>query len=450
VRFPGRLAVGASAFLIGAAGLALELLAVESAGLALGYGRSAVLGLAAFVAGWASGAYAAGRLAHAARGGVLAAGLALALCAAPLLFASVALASARPASLAAEATALAAIALPAALSGAFLPWLVRIARTRSALAVVWAANLVGAVFGAELAHAVAAAHGRVPAGAAAGVAALAAGTCAWLAARTSTPDTAVTDAAHTDARAHAAPAEPLSRAQAGLAIGLVTVWMLALETVGLRLGTLWIGGMEPALAALVEASLLALAVGAVLLPAVLPRGRDGVFACLGLCALASLWPLFAHGLATPLLVGERPDLVRALALVGPALVPFGAWLPVVARATAGPSTAPGASRAAQPRAPADAAAHVGGLVVHEAWGAALGLPLFVGLAIPRAGLAGTVATCLALGALVFLVLARRTHGASGAPGAIGARRLSDRALIGAGAAAVLAAVAATRPDPAHE
>ena len=61
---PGRPAtplILTAALLAGASGLGLQLLAIDLAGLALGYGRAGPACLALFIAGWALGARWAGR-----------------------------------------------------------------------------------------------------------------------------------------------------------------------------------------------------------------------------------------------------------------------------------------------------------------------------------------------------------------------------------------------------
>ncbi len=163
----GHLILALPAALAGAAGLALEVLLIESAGLALGYGRSGAIGLAVFVAGWALGAYAAGHLRTSHRR--LLGGLALLSLVLPgaLELALLQSASRWPGSLLAGAVAVTAIGVVAFVQGLFLPLLLHVAAARRGAtpqSVGWlmAANLAGAVAGAALGHETALYLGRVP------------------------------------------------------------------------------------------------------------------------------------------------------------------------------------------------------------------------------------------------------------------------------------------------
>ncbi len=122
-----------------------------------------------------------------------------------------------------------------------------------------------------------------------------------------------------------------------IALALVTLWTLVLEYAGLRLCVLWIGGMQFALGAALCASVAGLALGAALLPPLLPRGERGVLVLLALslaCGLA--WPMLAqHALARIDPQADTLGLARAATLLVPALAPLGAFPAVLHRTLAG-------------------------------------------------------------------------------------------------------------------
>ena len=129
------------------------------------------------------------------------------------------------------------------------------------------------------------------------------------------------------------------------------------------------------------AALIALAAGAAILPVLVPQGARGVFVVLLLALAGSCWPFLA--IDPP----DSSNLVRALWLVGPALLPFGALVPVLYRALSG-----------------EGGARLGGLLLHEAWGALLGIPLAHFWLVPAFGLGGALAGLALLGGCAVLVL----------------------------------------------
>ncbi len=419
-----------AAALAGAAGLGLEAVLLSSAGLLLGYGRSGALGLACYVAGWALGALAFGRARATTRPLFLAAG-ALALAAswlAPWVLLRPVL-HAAPDVVAVSCGCLALLAAAAPLGGL----LILVVRAREALAgplgrisVLWFASLVGSVAGAfAFADLAVGAWGRPPAAAAAGL--LAAATAlfgAWLA-------PAGVKKIAPEVSPAGRPADPRARVvgggggmdrlaprTAGLLVGLATAWALGIEWVGLRLGVLWLGGMQDALHAILAASLLALAAGAALLPVVLPRGRIGVLLLFLLLPVTSAWLV----LGGPAVAEEEWGSLRlALVLVGPALFPFGAVVPVVYRASAVGRAEGGV---------------LGALLVHEAWGALVGGPLVHWFFVPAFGLGGAVAalSLVAVGAAALL---------------LGLAWTRPLAVTCAGVAIAVCAVLANRPEPAR-
>jgi len=424
---PGRALVLVGAALAGCGGLALEVVLLSCAGLALGYGRSAAIGLAVWIATWAVGAWVAGRSAGAPPRRFVALGLAC-LGAAGVSTQVLLWAGHRaPGSLVASVLGGLAIALAAFPQGLFLPWLARLDAAGSGrardLSILFGANLSGSVLGSfALGDWCAGRVGRVPTAWIAGAASLVAALLAAHLARRARGAVAGTPGV-------AAPApRALGRGAAGVVIGIATLWTLGLEWVGLRLGVLWLGDMQPALSAVLAASLIALFVGALALPPLVFRDARGVALLLALGGLATLWPLHAAPglraldawLAKPREGGALPgamppeaivalsawvlhptrvlrevpalrELAQALLLVGPALLPFGAVVPVVHRVVAGES-----------------GRRLGALLLHEAWGALLGVPLVHFFLVPRFGLAGALAGLCICGALAALALARAT------------------------------------------
>ncbi|HEV8111424.1 MAG TPA: hypothetical protein VGR31_01485 [Planctomycetota bacterium] len=369
-----RTALALAAALAGCSGLALETLLLDSAGLGLGYGSATALGLATFLAAWAFGAYRAGKSALRPRASLFGAGALAALSAWPAVW--LVLASGRaPGGALAVAGTLLAIATVAFLQGAFLPTLAR--ADGGGVAVLFAANLAGAVGGVLwIADRIVADSGRLAAaGVAAGIA-LAAGAFGGLAAgRSALPPARI-----------AAATGDLAWRDAAWIVALATAWVVALEWIGLRLGVLWLGGMQPALRSVLVASMISLAVGAALLPPIVPRGSAGVLWVLVACSLGAVWPLFA---ARALAGTSRGELATALVLVMPSLVPFGGLLPVLHRAL-----------------PLESGARLGRLLLHEAWGAFAGVPLVHFVLVPRCGLVGSIAILEACGVGALLALSR--------------------------------------------
>ncbi|MFT5052885.1 MAG: spermidine synthase [Chlamydiales bacterium] len=386
----------AAALLVGAGGLGIEALCLSTAGVALGYGRPVALGLAVWLASWAIGAYTFGRSAGPDRLRLLrAAWLAGAAAVAGYRLALFAGQGPMPIELA-SALALASIALAGFFQGAFLPPLASaLAAMAPRLGVGWLFffNLGGSVLGAQLiGHEAVAAWGRGPASWIAAGASLAGGLLG-----------AASAGALGARRPDVAPGRPpasldddrpaISRRVAGWTVGCVTAHMVALEWIGLRYSTLWLGGMQTTLTAVLVASLVALAVGAAILPPLLPRDRRALLPLLGLISLASLWPFAASTALEYLDRGAAPEL-RALVLVGPMLLPFGAWVPVVHRAVTGES-----------------GERLGGLLLHEAWGAMAGVCLAHFVVVPLWGLGGGVAVSLSWCALAVLALGRPSEAA---------------------------------------
>jgi spermidine synthase len=374
-----------AAFLAGAAGLGLELLLLESAGLALGAGRAAAWGLALFVAGWALGAFVAGRVRGSPGRWLGAAGLLLLLLgpgAVALQLQAALLAS----QLQADLLACAAIAAVAFAQGLFLPLLLRgcdpagpwLQSAAALLAANFAGSLAGAwVFGVQRAE-----TERTVAAQCAGLLALCAGLAAlWALA----------------GQGRSAPARGPLAWRAGAALALATLWTLALEYAGLRLCVLWIGGMQHALAAALAASVAALALGAALLPPLLPRGERGVLLLLALALVAGVWPSCAQlALARIDPAGDPLGLARAAVLLVPALFPLGAFPAVLHRTLTG-----------------DGGERLGALYLHEAWGALLGLPLLHALVLPALGLEGLLAVAAPVGIAIACCFARASRPLAG-------------------------------------
>lgn len=382
-----RLLLGLAAAASGAAGLGLEAVLLSSAGLALGYGRSSAVGLSLWVCAWAVGAWLAGRTTHARRAQWLALGLAdlgAAVVATRVLLTDAATAGSE---LAALGFATFAIALPAVLQGFFLPWIARAVHPESggAREVGWlfGANLLGAVAGARvIGHNLVGAVGRPGAALAAGTLALAAALLVL----------AVSPPIPRDVDFERGPAPPPRRAiglpVAALLAGLGTAWAIGLQWVGLRLGVLWLGGMQSALSDVLAAGLVGLALGAWLLPPLLPRDARGVVGLVALALLGTRWPFHAAPLLRSLDEEGRHALV-ALVLVAPSVAPLGAWIPCLHRALG---------------ARLESGRRLGDLLLHEAWGAALGAPALYWWVVPTVGLGGALGVLSALGALAALLL----------------------------------------------
>ena len=354
-----------AAALAGASGLGLEVLAIDLAGLTLGYGSAGPIALSLFLAGWALGARLAGAWSGGGRLALVAVGVWLAAfgLAVPHLV-LVAAGTAPPIAWGVTVLALFGLALP---QGVFLPILARPwpAGIRGELGTLFAANLLGAAAGAWVfGDLLTELGGRV-------LAASCAAACALLAALVGATVQARRTAVAAPRSPSAARAGVLTPRGAGWILAGVTAWVGALEWFGVRLGVLWLGGMQDALGAVLVSSLLALSAGAALLPRLIPNSRQGIALLAGLSALSSL-SYFLLPWWMPL-VEEGPLILRALALVGPALFAFGAWAPVLHRALEG-----------------DSARRLGGLLGWEALGALVGLPLVHFVLLPWIGLGASL------------------------------------------------------------
>lgn len=385
-RAPGRgkkgtalraLGLSGAALGAGAAGLGLEVLLISLTGLALGYGRATALGIALFIAGWALGARVAGTWRGSASLALLGCGSTVALASwllVPALLAVSAEHPASPTSGALATLALLAVALP---QGALAPTLLRGWRPggRAGVPLLFGLGFAGSAAGAWwLGHALPAEHGRLVAAAVGGGLALLAalvGAAALAGVRGPGAD-GETPAGTTAPTARGERGPRLSPRAAGLTLALLTGWVAASQWICLRIGVLWLGGMQPALTAILIASLAGLSLGALLLPALIGRRPWGVPALLGLCALP--WPYWiAASHWVPPALGRTEPLLTALILVVPALLPFGAAVPLLHREVAGP------------RAPV-----LGRLLGWEALGALVGVPLTHFWLLPALGSDGAL------------------------------------------------------------
>lgn len=368
---------GSSAFLAGASGLGIQAILAASASLAFGAGTGPALALATFLSFWALGAWFASRPA-AANHPRRTLGFA-AIPAAPV--ATFATIQGGP------PMAVAGIAIVAFLQGLFLPILARGWSSR-AVGFLVALNLAGAWCGAfGIADVVVRESGYI-------TASFVAWTCAVLAVvlgivepsrifdgdSTRSDGPLDRDVAGSDAH--------ISGLAGAVVIGLGTAWMGGVEWSLVRLGSLWFGGMQDALSAVLAASLAALALGAAVLPPILPRGARGIGIGLALCAASSTWILGVHHALSHF--ASEALWIRALVLCVPALAPFGALVPLVHRASAGES-----------------GARLGRLYLHESWGAWIGIPLVQFVLTPHMGLAASVGVTCALGAVAAITLASR-------------------------------------------
>ena len=388
----GKLRLCLAALLCGASGLGLEVLVVALCGLTLGYGASAAVGLTVFLVGWSLGALLSGRLRRGSAWPLVVAGLTLASSAflAPSIL--VQLGATAPAVATAWAVSILLLLLIALPQGVFLPQLA--ARwdltRRGDLGLLLGSNLLGAASGAWfLGH-------QLPAVAGRGAASLVGGGLALLAALLGA--SVSSQGADREPRlAAAGPSEPadereLTPLTAGLILAVATGWLGTLEWLGLRLGVLWFGGMQPALTGVLIASMLALALGAWAGPRVLgpgERGRSGLVLA-GLLG-TSWWLLAPWALAQ---VAGAPLLVRALVLVGPTLLPFGAVVPVLHRDLQGES-----------------GARLGNLFAFEALGALVGLPISYLWLLPAVGLNGTLAAWALVAGVTGVALGGACRGA---------------------------------------
>lgn len=380
-----RVPLVAAAALVGASGLGLEVLLIETSGLVLGYGRAAALGLAVFLAGWALGAGFAARLQARARASLLLVGVALALAAPSATALMLWLGRRAPSETVSGGAALASIAVVAGLQGLFLPLLAR--RQNASVGLLLCANWAGAAVGAfVLADRAVGVFGRPLAALSCGACALAA---AWIAAPFTERDSL--------AAARTPDVPVLSLRRAAWIVGCATASMAALQWTGLRLGVLWLGGMQPALRAILCASLVALGAGAALgALRTVPRARDLAW-LLAVCAAATLWPAVHPAVASAFVDDDAPGFARALVLVAPMLAPFGAVIPWLHRATGSAS---------------DGGARLARLLVHEAWGALLGIPLVQWWIVPHFGLSGACAAAALFAACGSLALVARARTAA--------------------------------------
>jgi spermidine synthase len=414
--WPAEAAVLIAGALAGAAGLGLEGVLLSAAGLALGVSRGSALGLGAFIAGWALGAFVVGRSRGLPRRVLVWTGVLLVatgVACARLLFL---VGRERPGSAWASGVGLLAVFAAAVPQGMLLVGLARVRASiaprsdasRLGLAPLWAANLLGSVAGASLfGFTAVAAFGRLHAAQLAALCGLVAALLGALAARrASRPDPGEP--------LRAPPEGALSIPRAGWIVGVATLWCTGLEWIALRLLVLWLGSSQTTLTAVLAASLLSLAVGALLWPAVLPRGRAGIAIALLLALAGSSW-IFA---AAPALraVADQPPLVSAFVLCGPMLSAFGALVPMLHRECAGES-----------------GARLGSLLLHEAWGGLAAGPLAHWVLVPRFGLGGAVAAlalCAGIAALALAPRARSAYAVLAAAVAVCAlgARLSEPAL----------------------
>ncbi|HTF91274.1 MAG TPA: hypothetical protein VK843_22875 [Planctomycetota bacterium] len=385
-----RCALVLSAALVGAGGLAGEAILLSTAGLALGFGRASAFGLALFVAGYAVGAWRAGRFGGSDRRWLL--GLALPALLVVWLGVEVTLLAAAAGWSTLLAGLLTCLALVAsgAIQGALLPAMLRVDAAFSssrAVAMLFAANLAGSILGARwIGFELVAAAGRGGAALCAGAAAALGALLAGFLLRG--------DASRAPATAAAKPEDQgdLSPASAALLAGLGTAWTITLEWIGLRHALLWLESQQATLNAVLTASMSALALGALFCLG-LPRGRAAVLALIPIAILGTLWVAFGAPWASAHAGGSR--YLFALILLGPGLVAFGAWIPALYRATSG-----------------EVGARLGRLLLHEAWGALIGAPLVHALLVPRFGLGGGLAVLAALGGLLaFLAGGATRHSA---------------------------------------
>lgn len=376
-----RILILACALLSGVSGLGLEGVLLSAAGLALGYARASALGLGTFIAGWALGAWSAGRAASVRRT-LLLSGVLLAISGSLAPWIVFRLARAAPGGGSATVAGLAALLLAGLAQGVFLPCLARIQAPRSSVAPLFAANLLGSVIGAGLLGFTAvAAFGRIRA--------------ALLSAAIGLIACVITAVAAGSERDRAEPRTrgqgALGLGQAGWVLGMATLWLVALEWIGVRLLVLWIDSLQATLTSVLAASLLSLALGAALLPLLMRMlGAPRSLALLWFLMLAgSAWPLFAAPLLSQVSARGQAPFVVALSLCLPMLAPFGALVPCLHANVRGES-----------------GKRLGDLLLHEAWGALLAGPIVHLVLVPRFGLGGAIA-CLAGSAfLISLAFAR--------------------------------------------
>lgn len=428
-----------AAALTGAAGLALEALALGCLGLVLGQGEGALWGLGTWLAAWAGGAWLSGRRLSASARTLALLGLGSALAGPVSIHGLLALAGGAPRSWAGP-LGVALVALPAALQGAILPQLLRrlngsaqsaaggsaSSGRDSSAAWLLGANLAGGVAGvALLGHQLVGAAGRPAAAWAAGACAAAAAWIAAVSARGVDPAAGAQSAGKVQSAraARAAGASPASglaavaARRAGLAWALLTGWTVASQWVLLRTASLTFGGMQPALTAILLAAPLALAIGAGPLALVLLRLRSGLGAALVLAAVGALvctTPTFIGWVEA---AGSSEPWLGALVLCAPMLVPLGALLPLLHARVSG-----------------ERGRVLGELLGWEVAGALAFVPAIQRLLLPAGGLPAVLAMGPILGAVAALVLA--------------GSRLGPRSIACAGVLAGIGLWTASSPSPA--
>jgi spermidine synthase len=371
------------ALLAGAAGLGLEVVITNLVGLAIGYGLAAAVGITFFISGWALGAWFSGSREGSETWLWLAAGGALALVGlfGPQILVNAVDSGAGPSALwALTILVLISAAFP---QGVLLPMLARHwpLGKRGDLGWLFGASLAGAACGAILiGDFLPALYGRATAAALAGCLALMVAVCgAILTRREPEPEVLESGTDH--------PAD-LGFLQAGLVLAMATGWIGTLEWMGVRLGLLWFGGMQETLANVLVSSMVALALGAAILPRVLPRSRSGLAFLALLCSLSTASLFFVPRLQAGL---EQESLIlRTFLLIGVALFPFGAWVPMLHRSLGGES-----------------AKRLGQLLGWEAIGVCVGLPLSHALLLPFLGMQGVLLSWSALGCGLFLLFTAR-------------------------------------------
>ncbi len=384
----------AAAAAAGAGGLAAEGLLISSLGLLLGQGRAGAVGLTLWIAGWALGAWLAGRTRRSrGRGSLALAGMAAGL-AIPLAFEWIHSTAQGGVPLAAwPLVGVSAVLIAAVPQGFFLPLLSRCWSKESGGArdVSWlfAANLGAAVASARLiSFELAGAQGLQWAIVCAGALSLGAGCLGWCAVPTRISGSTL--------RSHASTPPSTSRVllrRYGAVVALVTAWLAGIEWLGLRIGAVWLGGMQLAVTDLLVGSLGSLALGAALFPRILRHPQYTPLALVALACAGTAWILFPASSAG--LAGEWPRAIGVMVLVGPALMPLGAVLPCLHRSLAG----------------GESGRRLGDLIVYEVLGAAVGIPLLHWVVLPHWG----TASCLGFLATLaipsaFLVLPRLTRG----------------------------------------
>jgi spermidine synthase len=381
-----------SAFLTGAGGMGLQSVLLAYLGLAAGHSLGGALGPGLFGAGWCLGAWVAGH--HRGRDGrALAAATLAAPAAGALVAAWLHAQAARGASF--TPAVLAAVVLAAAPQGVFLTLQARAfsrAQGEPRVALLYVANLLGALLGAAwIGLQVMAASGRSGALVASNVT-VAVGAALGAAGAMSIGKSA--------ARIGAEPTRRVGGRQAAWTAAVGALWIFGLEWLCLRLGVLWVGSQVGELTRLVASSLLALSLGAALLPRFLHRDARGVLEVLALACVASTWPLWAGGALAWVAREVQPalresawlegaaDLPLTLTLVVPTLAPLGALLPVLHRAMSGES-----------------GARLGQIFLFEALGALAAGPLLHFALVPQVGVGGAIAwlaSCAGLAALGYL------------------------------------------------